>query len=139
MYEKSYVNETTFLLWSNSPSWPWAASLLTFLYHNTDTNPPNRTSSLVISALIHQLIISYLVFHRIADSERQIFATVVIIIIITISFMQGIYTYIPETKYVPREYSHITGCHYIQALLHPGCALCTTDIKCNFRLPPQSR
>ena len=28
-----------------------------------------------------------------------------IIIIIIISFMQGIYTYIPDTNYVPREYS----------------------------------
>jgi len=28
-----------------------------------------------------------------------------IIIIIIISFMQGIYTYIPETNYVPREYN----------------------------------
>jgi len=28
---------------------------------------------------------------------------IVIIIIIIISFMQGIYTYIPEKKYVPRE------------------------------------
>jgi len=27
------------------------------------------------------------------------------IIIIIVSFMQGIYTYIPETNYVPREYS----------------------------------
>jgi len=27
----------------------------------------------------------------------------IIIIIITASFMQGIYTYIPETNYVPRE------------------------------------
>ena len=27
------------------------------------------------------------------------------IIIITITFMQGIYTYIPQTKYIPREYS----------------------------------
>jgi len=32
--------------------------------------------------------------------------TIIIInIIIIISFMQGIYTYIPETNYVPREYS----------------------------------
>ena len=31
--------------------------------------------------------------------------TCVIIIIIIISFMQGIYTCIPETNYVPREYS----------------------------------
>ena len=29
----------------------------------------------------------------------------IIIIIIIISFMQSIYTYIPETNYVPREYS----------------------------------
>ena len=31
--------------------------------------------------------------------------TIIIIITIVISFMQGIYTYIPETNYVPREYS----------------------------------
>ena len=30
---------------------------------------------------------------------------VIIIIIVIISFMQGIYTYIPNTNYVPREYS----------------------------------
>ena len=30
---------------------------------------------------------------------------IILIIIIIISFMQGIYTYIPETNYVPREYS----------------------------------
>jgi len=30
---------------------------------------------------------------------------IIIIIIIIINFMQGIYTYIPETNYVPREYS----------------------------------
>ena len=29
---------------------------------------------------------------------------IIIIIIIIISFMYGIYTYIPETKYFPREY-----------------------------------
>ena len=36
-----------------------------------------------------------------------IIITIIIIIIITIiiSFMQGIYTYIPQTNYVPREYS----------------------------------
>jgi len=38
------------------------------------------------------------------------FITIIIIIISSssnssISFMQGIYTYIPETNYVPREYS----------------------------------
>jgi len=30
---------------------------------------------------------------------------IMIIIIIIISFMQGIYTYIPETNYFPRDYS----------------------------------
>jgi len=30
---------------------------------------------------------------------------IIIIIIIIISFMQGIFTYIPETNYIPREYS----------------------------------
>ena len=30
---------------------------------------------------------------------------IIIIIISIISFMQGIYTYIPETNYVPSEYS----------------------------------
>ena len=30
---------------------------------------------------------------------------IIIITIIIISFMQGIYTYIPETNYVPRQYS----------------------------------
>ena len=29
---------------------------------------------------------------------------IIIIIILGISFMQGIYTYIPETNYVPREH-----------------------------------
>jgi len=32
------------------------------------------------------------------------FFSIIIIIIITISYMQSIYTYIPETNYVPREY-----------------------------------
>ena len=31
--------------------------------------------------------------------------SIVIIIIVVISFVQGIYTHIPETIYVPREYS----------------------------------
>jgi len=33
---------------------------------------------------------------------------IIIIIIIIISFMQGIYTYIPETNYFPRQYSVAT-------------------------------
>ena len=35
----------------------------------------------------------------------QVVIIIIIIIIIIIYFMQGIYTYIPETNYVPREYS----------------------------------
>jgi len=36
----------------------------------------------------------------------QIYWNIIIIMItIIISFMQGIYTHIPETNYVPREYS----------------------------------
>jgi len=30
---------------------------------------------------------------------------IIIIVINIISFMQGIYTYIPETNYIPKEYS----------------------------------
>jgi uncharacterized membrane protein YbaN (DUF454 family) len=33
------------------------------------------------------------------------FIIIIIIIITTISFMQGIYTYIPETNNVPKEYN----------------------------------
>ena len=35
----------------------------------------------------------------------KIIIIIIIIIIIFFSFIQGIYTYIPETNYVPREYS----------------------------------
>jgi len=35
----------------------------------------------------------------------MISAVIIIIITVIISFMQGIYTYIPETNYDPREYS----------------------------------
>jgi len=46
-----------------------------------------------------------------SNTKRERFSIIVIVIIIIIitiiiiSFMQGIYTYIPETNYVPREYS----------------------------------
>jgi len=36
---------------------------------------------------------------------RLVLNSIIIIIIIIISCMQGIYTYIPETNYVPMEYS----------------------------------
>ena len=38
-------------------------------------------------------------------SAGMFIITIIIIIIIIIAFMQGIYTYIPETNYVPSEYS----------------------------------
>ena len=41
---------------------------------------------------------------RVSCTFLHIIITIIIIIIIII-FMQGIYTYIPETNYVPREYS----------------------------------
>ena len=37
--------------------------------------------------------------------DLKLIVIIIIIIIIIISFMQDIYTYIPETNYVPREYS----------------------------------
>ena len=45
--------------------------------------------------------------HRLSVSENRRLQRIIIIIfiIIIISFMQGIYTYIPETNHVPREYS----------------------------------
>ena len=52
-----------------------------------------------------------LVFSDLNALRRQIitlrFGIIIIIIIIT-SFMQGIYTYIPDKNYVPREYSVAT-------------------------------
>ena len=40
-----------------------------------------------------------------ANVARFMLINVDVIIIIIISFMQSVYTYIPETNYVPREYS----------------------------------
>jgi len=39
------------------------------------------------------------------NSVIIIIIIIIIIVIIIIFFMQGIYTYIPEKNYVPREYS----------------------------------
>ena len=46
-------------------------------------------------------------FYRVVNRENltTIIIIIIIITIIIISFMQGIYTYIPETNYVPREHS----------------------------------
>ena len=50
------------------------------------------------------LILCGLLSHKIVG-KVCIYYMCIIIIIIIISFMQGIYTYIPETNHVPREYS----------------------------------
>jgi hypothetical protein len=47
------------------------------------------------------LLYPFLSLHECASLKRQ---EVIIIIILGISFMQGIYTYIPETNHVPREH-----------------------------------
>jgi len=39
------------------------------------------------------------------NSYNIIIIIIIIITVIIISFMQGTYTYIPETNYVPREHS----------------------------------
>jgi hypothetical protein len=54
------------------------------------------------SKVLEKLIVTQLV--------KAVFAVIIIIIIIiigkdTISLMQGIYTYIPETNHVPKEYN----------------------------------
>ena len=43
--------------------------------------------------------------------------TIIIIIILVITFMQGIYNYTPETKHVSRVYS-VAGVLYLQSVLH---------------------
>jgi hypothetical protein len=46
----------------------------------------------------------------------EIIIIIIIIIIIgkdTISFMQGIYTYIPETNHVPNEYNYYYYYYYV--------------------------
>ena len=49
--------------------------------------------------------IAHCLFRTITSSFPIIIIIIIIITIIIISFMQGIYTYIPETNYVPKEYS----------------------------------
>ena len=58
--------------------------------------------------LVHShftVVLSYILRPEICSSFLLSFSFLPIIIIIIISFMQGIYTYIPETNCVPREYS----------------------------------
>ena len=66
---------------------------------------------MVLSVSIHNVVTFYLrdlfvsvLVHSHPDVHCLILLLFIIIINI-ISFMQGIYTYIPETNYVPREYS----------------------------------
>jgi hypothetical protein len=44
-------------------------------------------------------------------------ASINLIIILVITFMQGIYNYIPETKHVARVHS-VTAVLYLQSVLH---------------------
>jgi len=50
-------------------------------------------------------VISGITFVFEINTHCIIIIIIIITIIIIISFMQGIYTYIPETNYAPREYS----------------------------------
>ena len=54
-----------------------------------------KTRSMAAPSLVFLIIIIIII----------IIIVIIIIIIIIISFMQDIYTHIPETNYVPREYS----------------------------------
>ena len=47
----------------------------------------------------------FLVMYFIHSNFLLFLSIIIIIIIIIISFMQRIYTHIPETNYVPRKYS----------------------------------
>jgi hypothetical protein len=47
-------------------------------------------------------------WRSIYDIRDDFLKNKIIIIILGISFMQGIYTYIPETNYVPREHCVVT-------------------------------
>jgi len=44
-------------------------------------------------------------FYRVVNRENLTTIIIIIITIIIISFMQGIYNYIPDTNYVPTEHS----------------------------------
>jgi hypothetical protein len=47
------------------------------------------------------------IFHQLSADffwDYKYFIVIIIIIILGISFKQGIYTYIPETNHVPREH-----------------------------------
>jgi hypothetical protein len=43
-------------------------------------------------------------FRPVKRKNLNFYIIIIIIIILGISFMQGIYTYIPETNHVPREH-----------------------------------
>jgi hypothetical protein len=52
-----------------------------------------------------QLAIALFTWHiNRREQNRIIIRKIIIIIILGISFMQGIYTYIPEANHVPREH-----------------------------------
>ena len=63
------------------------------------------SSLIVLNLLQHLLLLQLLNSFLVIVIIIIIIIIIIINIIIVISFMQGIYTYIPETNYVPREYS----------------------------------
>ena len=69
--------------------------------------------------------------------QKFIIITIIIIIIssssIIISFMQGIYTYIPETNYVPREYS-VAAILLLLFLVHISLVSVLNCVQCPVRL-----
>ena len=62
----------------------------------------------------------YSLFSPFARAKNRII--IIIIIITTITFMQGIYTYIPATNYVPREYSVAVPIH--------GAYIASSSVEC---------
>ena len=63
-------------------------------------NDKYTSNSTPLSTVLETLTVPQLVKKQFATRHYP-----EILIIIIVSFMQGIYTYIPETNYVPREYS----------------------------------
>jgi len=80
-----------------------ASFLITFLSPEIATSinkhVPLQLSRIIMSGLLLGIVLSVFNF---------LFHNVVIIIITILTFAQGIYTYIPETNFVPREYSVTT-------------------------------
>jgi hypothetical protein len=66
-------------------------------------------NNMATASILCKINVGYVSYNGALDSLRYVASTerneVIIIIITTISFMQSIYTYIPETNNVPKEYN----------------------------------